>query len=73
MICCNRLSEPGTANGAYSVNRSARPRNSTDARGNLSFTTREQIVRDVTALPISAVFRLRYLHDVMRVWGRILG
>jgi hypothetical protein len=73
MICCNRLSERGTANGAYILYRSATPRNSTGARGNLSFTTRQQIVHDVTALPISAVFRLRYLHDVMRVWGRILG
>src|SRR5437762_12801245 len=57
-----------TANGAYIVNRSAAPRKSTDAHGNHSFTTREQIIHHAEAHPISAVFRLRYLHDVMRRW-----
>ena len=54
--------------GAYTVNRGAAPRKSTDTQGNHSFTTREQIIRHARAHPISAVFRLRYLHDVMRRW-----
>jgi hypothetical protein len=62
-----------TTNGAYIVNRSAAPRKSTDAHGNHSFTTREQIIHHAEAHPISAVFRLRYLHDVMRKVGRIVG
>jgi hypothetical protein len=55
-------------NGAYTVNRSAGPRKSTGTQSNHSFTTREQIIHYARAHPISAVFRLRYLHDVMRRW-----
>jgi hypothetical protein len=59
--------------GAYTVNRGATPRKSTDTQGNHSFTTREQIIPHARAHPISAVFRLRYLHDVMRKVGCIVG
>jgi hypothetical protein len=59
--------------GAYTVNRAAGPRKSTDAEGNHSFTTQEQINPHARAHPISAVIRLRYLHDVMRRWAASWG
>ena len=60
-------------NGIDAAYRMAGPRKSPDARCNLSFTTRKQIVHRAGALPISAVFRLRYLHDAMRVGPRRWG
>ena len=71
-IVCMRHRNAATS-GAYTVNRSVGPRKSTDMHDNHSFTTREQIIHHAEAHPISAVFRLRYLYDVMRKWGRIVG
>lgn len=73
MICCNRLRDRGTIHDVFCRIPIAYARKSTDRRSNDSFTTQRQIVHHDDALPISAAFRLRYLHQVMRggphLWG----
>jgi hypothetical protein len=73
MICCNRFSESG-ANDPISCPISiAYARKSMDTRSNDSFTTQRQIIHHTGPLPISAVFRLRYLQHVMRRWAASWG